>query len=415
VYDQIKYVSIALEAGASPNTNSEGGCSPLIAAVVQNDTASLDLLIAASANIHDYGSAEIPDAIRKKLYWESSQFSSPKLSPIQWAAFMDYVEVAKILCEAGADVNQPGHGNPKDTALILAVRSGKYAMTEFLVAQMTEIDPYWDLDNLLVITIEYSRGGLVELLLRNNADPNQPSLSMYRDIDDDFVTPLEAACRHKDISTVKRLLSNGADASQGCPLSSVFQLNSDGERYDRLLELIELLLVHGADVNARDYDEGTALQRAIEEEEFYCAYQVIDNGACINAPASEGERGRTALQAAASAGDVDMVEHLLSRGADVNAPAVPKFGVTALQAAAIRGYLGIAKILLEHGADIDAEAAILNGRTAVDGAAEFGRIDMVKLLLDNYQGSKISEVIENAYLAAKEGCQWHVMELLKTY
>jgi ankyrin repeat protein len=185
-------------------------------------------------------------------------------------------------------------------------------MTEFLVAQMTDIDPDWDLDDLLVIAIENLGDGLVELLLRNNADPNKPGKSFYSSIGDGFVTPLEAACRNRDVSTVKRLLSNGADVSQGSPLSNVFYLESFEERSDGLLELFEVLLEHGADVNARDYDEGTALQKEIEEQEFHCAYQLIENGACINAPASEGSLGRTALQAAASAGDVDMVEHLLS-------------------------------------------------------------------------------------------------------
>jgi ankyrin repeat protein len=73
------------------------------------------------------------------------------------------------------------------------------------------------------------------------------------------------------------------------------------------------------------------LQKAIREEEFDCAYRLIEEGACINDTASKGEGGRTALQAAVSVGDVDMIEHLLFRGADVNAPAAVANGVTALQ------------------------------------------------------------------------------------
>ena len=152
------------------------------------------------------------------------------------------------------------------------------------------------------------------------------------------------------------------------------------------------------------------------DEEFDCAYRLIEAGACINDSASKGERGLTALQAAVSVGDVDMVEHLLLKGADVNAPAAVVNGVTALQAAAIKGYLRIAQILLEHGADIDAKAGIENGRTAIEGAAEFGRIDMVKLLLDNYQGPKlIPQMRDCAYKAAEKGNQWYVMDFLTTY
>lgn len=70
-----------------------------------------------------------------------------------------------------------------------------------------------------------------------------------------------------------------------------------------------------------------------------CAYRLIEAGAYINALASRGKRGRTTLQAAVSVGDVGMVEYLLSKGANVNAPAAFVNGVTALQAAAIKGCL----------------------------------------------------------------------------
>lgn len=111
-----------------------------------------------------------------------------------------------------------------------------------------------------------------------------------------------------------------------------------------------------------------------------------------------------------------MVEYLLTKGAEINAPAAVNNGVTALQAAAINGHLRIAQILLEHGADIDAAASPDNGRTAIDGAAEFGRLDMVQLLLDNYNGPQpVANWVQSAYGAAKMGNQWHVMDLLKSY
>lgn len=145
---------------------------------------------------------------------------------------------------------------------------------------------------------------------------------------------------------------------------------------------------------------------ASADEEFHCAYRLIEEGACINDLPSAGEGGRTALQAAASVGDVDLLKHLLSRGANVNAPAITFSGVTALQAAAIKGCLPIAQILLEHGADIGARAAIENGRTAIGCAAEFGKIDMVKFLLDNYQGPEpISQMRARAFKAAEKGNQ----------
>ncbi|OCK94914.1 ankyrin, partial [Cenococcum geophilum 1.58] len=91
---------------------------------------------------------------------------------------------------------------------------------------------------------------------------------------------------------------------------------------------------------------------------------------------------RTALQAAVEAGNLKLVQLLLSVGTDVNAAPAPYGGVTALQAAAIKGYITVANTLLSHGAHVNAEPAKVNGRTALEGAAEYGRIDMLQLLLD---------------------------------
>ncbi|KAL8721277.1 MAG: hypothetical protein Q9181_007747, partial [Wetmoreana brouardii] len=229
-----------------------------------------------------------------------------------------------------------------------------------------------------------------------------------------FESPLEHACFRGNDSAVRGLLRAGADVSQGCAVLSVFSGSKNSS--DCREDILEILLKYGADVNRRYYDTDTPLQKAIKEEEFGCAYRLIEAGACINDSASKGEEGRTALQAASSVGDVETVEQLLLRGADVNAPAAVLNGATALQAAAIKGYLRIAQILLEQGADIDAKAGIENGRTAIEGAAEFGRMDMVKFLLDNYRGPKpISQMCDCAYKVAEKGKQWYVMELLDTY
>jgi ankyrin repeat protein len=407
-----KYVAKALEAGANPNGDSKDGSSPLAAAAINNDTVSLHLLLAAGAKVHEYASAELPDYGDEDVPSEDFDLFDMKLSPIQWAAAMNYVEVARILCEAGANVNQPPCKSKGDMALHLAVRRRKYAMAKFLITQKAEVDAYSIVNTALMAAIEGDSDSMVGLLLRNGADPNQPGFGNSNE--SDSLSPLDQACDRGNVSAVQRLLRAGADTSQGCALRSIFSGRKKSS--DCREEILEILLKYGADVNKRHYDNDTPLQKAIMEEEFDCAYRLIEAGACINDSASKGEGGLTALQAAVSVGDVDMVEHLLLRGADVNAPAAVVNGVTALQAAAIKGYLRIAQILLKHGADVDAKAGIENGRTAIEGAAEFGRIDMVKLLLDNYQGPKlIPQMRDCAYKAAEKGNQWYVMDFLTAY
>jgi len=417
-----EYVSKALKAGANPNGDSKDSSSPLNAAVVNNDTTSIHLLLVAGAEVNEYSFADrLTNGDRIWWYGEDRTLNEKRLSPIQWAAAMNHLEVARILCDAGANVNQPAYAPEGEMALHLAVRHRNYDMVNFLVAKNVKVDAYSFGDTALILSIYKESASILELLLRNGADPNQLGLSGW-----DPLTPLDRACAKRNFSAVQALLCAGADASQGFPLMSIFSNTSEeipvmsflsGCSYSSgCREILEILLRYGADANRRRHDRDTPLQKAILEEEFDCAYRLIEVGACINDIASKGRGGCTALQAAVSVGQVDMVEHLLSKGADVNAPAAVVNGVTALQAAAIKGYLRIAQILLEHGADIDAKAGIGNGRTAIEGAAEFGRIDMVKLLLDNYHGPKsIRQMCERAYKAAKRGNQWYVMELLEAY
>src|SRR6266536_1758486 len=100
---------------------------------------------------------------------------------------------------------------------------------------------------------------------------------------------------------------------------------------------------------------------------------------------------------AAYSGNIEIVQYLLERGADVNAPAHDDAGMTALQAAAIQGYLPIALWLLQEGADVLAPGAKKNGRTALDGAAEHGRLDMLQLLLNHLgDDAPIKDLCEQA-------------------
>ncbi|KAH8660389.1 ankyrin repeat-containing domain protein [Xylariales sp. PMI_506] len=77
------------------------------------------------------------------------------------------------------------------------------------------------------------------------------------------------------------------------------------------------------------------------------------------------------------------LEFLISKGADVNAPAYPG-SQTALQAAVIRNSLNAVTLLLHQGADVNAIGGSLSvglSMSALDWAARIGSIDMVHLLL----------------------------------
>jgi ankyrin repeat protein len=87
----------------------------------------------------------------------------------------------------------------------------------------------------------------------------------------------------------------------------------------------------------------------------------------------------TPLDEAASAGQVKIVQTLLSNGADPNLSG--KTGTAPLEDAALKGFAPVVGMLLEHGALVDRINAG-SGTTALYAAASFGKSDVVKLLLE---------------------------------
>ncbi len=75
---------------------------------------------------------------------------------------------------------------------------------------------------------------------------------------------------------------------------------------------------------------------------------------------------------------LEIVEWLVERGADVNAPNT--YGTPLYEHAGMRNY-EICKFLIEHGADV--EATNYEGQTPLFAAADMGSAAVVKLLLDN--------------------------------
>ena len=176
------------------------------------------------------------------------------------------------------------------------------------------------------------------------------------------------------------------------------------KRGDR--ELVNYLISLKADVNApaQDYGGRTALQAAAGGGHIEVVENLLAEGADvntlpaalrgpiefieklsaksadINALANKYKR-RRALQAAAEGGHMEIVEKLLAKGADINALAVDFNSQTALQAAAEGGHMEIVEKLLAEGANVNASAGDNGGRTALQTAAEGGHMEVVETLL----------------------------------
>ena len=90
--------------------------------------------------------------------------------------------------------------------------------------------------------------------------------------------------------------------------------------------------------------------------------------------------GLTPLMIASGFGQFQMVELLLTAGADVLA-VEPRAGAMAIHKAALSGNPDVVKLLLDHGALIDQQSSVL-GHTALLDAVVYKHEEVVRLLLD---------------------------------
>jgi len=132
------------------------------------------------------------------------------------------------------------------------------------------------------------------------------------------------------------------------------------------------LLDRGFDPNTRDEKGQPGLVIAMREHSLKAARALLARPATeVNALNQAGE---SALMLAALKGDLDGMQLLLARGAQVNQP-----GWSALHYAATGPAVQAVKLLLERGAEVD--AASPNGSTPLMMAAQYGSEDSVTLLL----------------------------------
>ncbi|KAH8794287.1 ankyrin repeat-containing domain protein [Hyaloscypha sp. PMI_1271] len=314
------------------------------------------------------------------------------LNSLQAAAKKGNLLLTQYLLDRGADINLLPRVDRGLTALQAAALGGFTEIIEYLIDAGADVK-----------APPAKKGGVTVLEAAAGASSGHNDYWEDRDLDQE----------RKLVSIFKNLLALGAPVNRtdGSSSNVLHQLIRSSRN-----ECLKLAIQAGAHIEAREASRGmmTPLQVAAEAN-IEAIQLLLDHGAEINAPPGD-EFGRTALQAATSANpDRRIVEFLYSRGADVNAGPARKGGVTALQGVAIRGDIPIARMLLNYGADVNAAPALEEGRTAVEGAAEHGRLDMVRLLLS--LGAKADPVVRfsRAIRLAEENDHFVLADLLREH
>ena len=341
-------VALLLDAGADPNLATPEGETPLMTAARTGNPDVLRLLLTHGARVDD------SEAWRQQ-------------TALMWAAAEGNAAAARVLIDAGADVAARSAGGM--TALLFAARSGDLDTVRALLAGGAHIDAAamdavpergeeqadGDLpprlgSSVLATAIENAHYDLAAWLVAAGADLNA---------DGPRGTALHGLVRTR----------NCERTALPCPVRSG-PLDS--------LALAELLLAHGADVDARmsadppkngtyDYTYmshvgATPLFLAVKASDTAMTRLLLDHGAD---PALGNDENTTPLLVAAGIGYIEgqilaseekafeAVRLLVEHGEDVNT--TNDKNETALHGAAYRGANSIALYLIDRGARLDVE------------------------------------------------------------
>ena len=163
----------------------------------------------------------------------------------------------------------------------------------------------------LIMPISFDNDTLFYSLLEQVADKRDLT------VESNALTPLSVACQQDKPHYAGALLKKGADAGfksgiyQKCPIHFAADKETGG------LKCVELLFEYGADLNAQDLDENTALHLACTMENIDVFDFLIDHDANLNLLDLDQE---TPLIKAIVAQNTYMFKRLVKAGCDINFP-----------------------------------------------------------------------------------------------
>jgi ankyrin repeat protein len=315
--------TLLLTHGADPHANDEHGNTPVTKAAAYGQVDVLKVLVAKRADVNRRG----------------RNGTLPLVAAIGGlgteTGLERRLEIARILIAAGADVNAHEPGNGYTPLYFAAGPSTSHSdqMIQLLLAHGADVrasDAHGT--PLLVAVAGAGSRSAVQLLLDRGADVTVAGKTS---------TALSAAAYGGHLDVVSLLLEHGADVNHripGSPLewdwlplatALVVARSPDKTTMAARREVAAMLIAHGADVNASTQTGETLLHRAAFEGDLAAVDLLLSHGATVT---SRDASGTTPLHRAAQAGRFDVATRLLAKGADGRAAASD--GTTPLSLAA---------------------------------------------------------------------------------
>jgi ankyrin repeat protein len=350
-----------LDAGADPNSATPGGETALMTAARTGNGQAVALLLDRRADVN------AKDSVRSQ-------------TALMWAVTENHPDVVKLLVARGASVNAQTKVTAPRGEYVPARAGG--ASGNGIIRQRALPTRDGGMSPLL-FAVRDGNVAMTRLLLELGADINQSS--------GNHTSPLLIALLNGQVALATELVQKGADPNladdyrRGALFAAIELRNFNHEKYPFLyddgrdpLDLIKALLEKGANPNQRtdttpvhglmqfdgswaNFDGQTPFIRAALSGDIQVMRLLLQHGADPNIATVQGS---TALMAASGinwipaqtftrteADYVEAVKLCLERGADVNAANTLK--LAAIHGAANRGWVSIIQILADHGATLD--------------------------------------------------------------
>jgi ankyrin repeat protein len=292
------------------------------------------------------------------------------------------VEIINMLLEAGADVNCAQLAwNDKDTFSILhlAVVYSSTEVVRLLMDAGVEIDEASGTQehNIAQTAVLHAKQPAIlrEILLRvddsilvderghtllHYAAASHSDRSAFIELLVELGHDVNAKSNERMLVETLRLKRGGETPMLSCLNRSVWSIQSDGIIN---VQNIRCLVKYGADVNATTYDGSTALHILFARwsNPMECKEILLDHGADIEA---RDEGGETPLHYAARNSDAEEINFLIERGANVNA--ISEFGLTPAHTVckrdidqqstfiSVEAFCAAVEVFLHHAADMTA-------------------------------------------------------------
>jgi ankyrin repeat protein len=261
-----------------------------------------------------------------------------------------YVDQVENLLTEGANVHVKDQSHY--TPLHFACKYGHIDVAELLIAHGANIDrtgkEEWP---PIFMSIGGGHFDITRMLMSNKANLSAMSNNGHSVLS--FLLKVRNAPRDLIIELAKKSISHLSKVS-----SDKIPLHMAIDRGD--LELFDLLLSAGADINAAAIDGSTPLHLAAHCNFPDIAGRLLEAGAMLEA---KNDADQTPLHIAASRGSTQVLDFFLKRGALVDAQDV--YGGTPLHHAAYHGeVVDSLDLLITHRADV--RAVTKTGKTAED-------------------------------------------------